>query len=217
MEIRLETLNSREDWKKNRGKFIGGSDVACVVGMNPYKTSQELWLEKTGRKQAPDLTGNKAVEYGTNCEPYLREIFKLDYPNMKVCYVDNNSWSNSEYPWARASLDGWLVDEKDRLGVLEIKTCTIKSKAQKESWNNRIPDNYYCQVLFYMAMIDADFVIVKAQLKYEYEDQEPYSITKHYRIERADVQNDIDELMEKAGEFAEYIKNDTEPPIVLNI
>lgn len=217
MAIKMEILKSHEDWKKNRGKHIGGSDVACVVGLNPYKTSQELWLEKTGRKQAPDLKGNKAVEYGTNCEPYLRSIFALDYPDYRVFYQENNSWSNTDYPWARASLDGWLQDENKRLGILEIKTCTIKSKSQKESWNNRIPDNYYCQVLFYMAITNADFVIVKAQLKYEYEGSEPYAITKHYRIERSEVEQDISELMEKAKEFSEYIEKDIEPPVILNI
>lgn len=217
MSIKMEVLKDKEEWKKNRGKYIGGSDVACVVGLNPYKTSQELWLEKTGRKQSPDLKGNKLVEYGTNAEEYLRNLFALDYPQMTVFYQDNNSWSNTDYPFGRASLDGWMKDENGRLGILEIKTCTIKSKTQKESWNERIPDNYFCQVLFYMAMVDADFVIVKAQLKYEYEGSEPYCVTKHYRIERADHEEDIAELMEKAKEFHKYIETDTEPPVVLNI
>lgn len=215
--VTMQILKNHEDWLKNRGRFIGGSDVACVVGLNPYKTSRELWLEKTKRKAPPDLSNNKAVKYGTEAEPYLRNLFALDYPNLNVFYQENNSWQNDKFPWARASLDGWVKDENGRLGILEIKTCTVKSKAQKDSWTNRIPDNYYCQVLFYMAVVEAEFVILKAQLKYEYEGQEPHCAVNHYRIERADVQDDINELMKKAEEFAHYLEIDEEPPIILNI
>ena len=28
---------------------IGGSDASAVIGKNPYKSNQDLWMEKTGR------------------------------------------------------------------------------------------------------------------------------------------------------------------------
>ena len=40
---------SRTEWLKERTKGIGGSDVATVLGLNPYKTPLELWEEKTGK------------------------------------------------------------------------------------------------------------------------------------------------------------------------
>jgi hypothetical protein len=43
----------------------------------------------------------------------------------------------------------------------------------------------------------------------------PYLQTKHYHIEREEVQEDIDYLMKKGAEFFEYIKNDKRPPLVL--
>jgi predicted phage-related endonuclease len=145
---------------------------------------------------------------------HLRGLFRLDYPQYKVDYVDNNSWTNSKYPWALASLDGWLTDENGRKGVLEIKTTEILQSMQKEKWNQRIPNNYYCQVLFYMAVVEADFAVLKAQLKTVFEGV-PYLQTKHYHIEREEVQEDIDYLMKKGAEFFEYIKNDKRPPLVL--
>lgn len=39
----------REDWLQIRKKGIGSSDAAAAVGLNPYKSQLELWLEKTGR------------------------------------------------------------------------------------------------------------------------------------------------------------------------
>ncbi|MGY0523162.1 lambda-exonuclease family protein, partial [Pseudomonas aeruginosa] len=39
----------REDWLQIRKQGIGSSDAAAAVGLNPYKSQLELWLEKTGR------------------------------------------------------------------------------------------------------------------------------------------------------------------------
>ena len=39
----------REDWLAVRKKGIGSSDAAAAVGLNPYKSQLELWMEKTGR------------------------------------------------------------------------------------------------------------------------------------------------------------------------
>ena len=42
----------REDWLAVRKQGIGSSDAAAAVGLNPYKSKLELWLEKTGRDTA---------------------------------------------------------------------------------------------------------------------------------------------------------------------
>ena len=39
----------REEWLNIRKKGIGSSDAAAAVGLNPYKSQLELWMEKTGR------------------------------------------------------------------------------------------------------------------------------------------------------------------------
>ena len=39
----------REEWLVVRKQGIGSSDAAAAVGLNPYKSQLELWLEKTGR------------------------------------------------------------------------------------------------------------------------------------------------------------------------
>ena len=105
------------------------------------------------RDRQEDISDKHYVQYGTKAERYLRELFKLDYPQYTVEYVKNNSFYNPKYPFARASLDGWLTDGSGRKGVLEIKTTEILSAGQRAKWKDRIPDNYFCQVLFYMAVI----------------------------------------------------------------
>ena len=212
--VEMLTLNSREEWLQKRTSYIGGGECSCLVGLNPYMSNVELWAQKTGRAKREDISDKSFVRYGTEAEQYLRELFKLDFPQYKVDYVENNLWLNNIYPFAHASLDGWLTDADGRRGILEIKTTNILQSMQKEKWNHRIPENYYCQILHYLAITDFDFAILKAQLKYDY-DGEIFLNTKHYFIERAEVEADISYLMQAEEKFAEYIVDDVEPPLIL--
>lgn len=212
--IEKTILSSREEWLKHRMQGIGGSEISAVVGLNPYMSNVDLWELKTGAMEPEDISDKPYIKYGTQAEPLLRELFKLDFPQYEVFYEENNSFRNSRYPWALASLDGWLRDENGRVGVWECKTTNILQSMQKEKWNHQIPTNYFCQVLLYMAVIEADFAILKAQLKTEFEGV-PYLQTRHYFIERADVQGDMDYLMQKGAEFWESVKNKEKPGLLL--
>lgn len=214
MMVEMTVLKDREAWLKNRTRGIGGSDISAVVGLNPYKTNVELWMEKTGQTTPEDISEKDYVKYGTEAECHLRELFKLDFPQYAVDYVENNSFTNSKYPWAVASLDGWLTDEDGRRGVWECKTTNILQSMQKEKWRNQIPMNYYCQCLFYMAVYEAEFCVLKAQLKTMF-DGVPYLQTRHYFIERSEVQADIDYLMQKGSEFWESVQIGQCPALVL--
>lgn len=212
--VEKRILDSRESWMKNRQKGIGGSEISAVVGRNPYMDNVTLWEIKTGRRKPDDLSGKPYVRYGTQAEEYLRMLFVLDFPQYKVMYEENNSFANDRYPFAQASLDGWLEDENGRMGILEMKTTEILWAGQREKWKGRIPMNYYCQVCFYMAVTEADFVVLKAQLKTDF-DGDVSLETRHYHIERSEAQEDMDYLMQKGAEFWEYVKSDTRPPLIL--
>lgn len=214
MAVEMTVLSSRKEWHENRSGGIGGSEISAVLGLNPYLSNVSLWELKTGRREQEDISEKPYVKYGRAAEQYLRELFSLDFPEYEVGYIDNNSFKNDKYPWAKASLDGWLTDKDGRKGILEIKTTEILSSMHKEKWRDKIPDNYYCQVLLYIAVIEADFAILKAQLKTEF-DGMPYIQTKHYHIERQEVQEDIDYIMKQGAEFWEYVKAGKKPPLVL--
>lgn len=207
-------LADRKSWLSHRENRIGGSDAACIVGMNPYKSNVELWEEKTGKKQADDISDKPYVRYGTEAEEHLRALFALDFPQYKVSYDENNMWVNDKYPFAHASLDAWLEDEDGRKGILEIKTTNILQSMQKEKWNNRIPDNYYCQILWYLGVTEFDYAILKSQLRYDYSG-DIFLTTKHYFIEREDVEDDIEYLLSKGSDFFENIKMNKKPSLVL--
>lgn len=211
--VQMKILQSRKEWLEARSKTIGGSDAAAVVGMSPWMSNTELWEQKT-RPQEPKEADSPVMEYGTKAEPLLRDLFQLDYPELKVMYQENNLYKNTELPWAHASLDGWLEDEKGRRGVLEIKTANIMSRGQAQRWQGKIPDNYFTQVLHEMAVYEADFAWVKAQLKWT-TSEEILLETKHFLIEREEVQKQIEYLMEAERTFWELIQTGTRPRLIL--
>ena len=211
----MHILNSHEDWLTARKNYIGGSDASAVIGMNPYKTNLELWQEKTGLVQPEDISEKPYVKYGHAAEAHLRELFALDFPEYEVGYEDNNLWTNSSFPFAHASLDGWLTDQDGRKGILEIKTTNILQSMQKEKWDHRIPDNYYIQVLHYLMVTEFDFAVLKAQLKYEFQGGDIMLQTKHYKIERSEVREDIAYLSQKEADFWKNVQNRKKPALLL--
>ena len=214
MSVKKLVLGSREDWLKARMNHIGGSDASACVGVNPYKSNVELWEEKTGQRQPEDISGKDCVIYGTKAEEFLRGLFVLDFPEYQVFYDDNNMFLNSDYLWMHASLDGELVDQEGRRGILEIKTTEIMQSMQKEKWNDRIPDNYFCQVLHYLAVTGYEFAVLKAQLKSEW-GGELRITTKHYFIERKDVEEDIKYLVDAEKRFWNCVQSGRRPDLIL--
>ena len=66
--------------------------------------------------------------------------------------------------------------------------------------DGKIPDNYYCQVLHYLAVTEYDFAVLKAQLKSEWHGELRITV-KHYFIERKDIEEDIRYLVEAEQRF----------------
>lgn len=158
-------MNDRKEWLKKRNKGIGGSDAGIIMNLNPWKTQHQLWLEKTGRAEAEDISNKPAVKYGTNAEEHLRELFKLDYPELEVEYSGNKIYYHKDYEYLIVTPDGHLINKDGVKGLLEIKTTTVRNKKGFEDWDNRIPDVYYCQCLHGMNVLDYEFTYLRVQIK----------------------------------------------------
>ena len=156
-------LNNREEWLQARQhQGIGGSEAGAVLGINKYQSNVELWEIKTGRKEAPDLSNNAAVQFGKTAEQHLRELFKLDYPEYSVDYHEFDMYVNDDHPFIFATLDGEITTKDGSKGILEIKTTTIQNRQQWDEWEDKIPDSYYAQILHQLAATGWSFAILKA-------------------------------------------------------
>lgn len=208
---------SREEWLAHR-HGIGGSDAAAVMGLSPWKSNVQLWEELTGRRKPADISDSPVVQYGTQAEKYLRDLFALDFPEYEVGYDENNCFTSALFPYAHASLDGYLTEkETGRQGILEIKTTNITSAVMLERWTGGVPDHYYCQVLWYLLVTGWSFAVLKAQLKFFFGGDLERIEIRHYRFERQDCLQDMESLAEEAKDFWHYVETDKCPPLKLNI
>lgn len=189
----------RESWLIARGRQgIGGSEAAAAVGLSPWMTPLELWRLKTGQTKAKDLSGNAAVEKGNQWEPILRDLFAATHPEYQVEYHQYDILYQDERPWLFATLDGELLKEDGRKGVLEIKTATPNGKTGWGKWSNgSMPENYYVQCCHELLASGFDFVRLFACL---FSMDGSYTI-KEYEVERCDAQDDIDWLLEQETRF----------------
>lgn len=213
--------DTHQSWLEGRKNGIGGSDASAVVGCNPFKTNVDLWEEKTGLRVPVDISDRPYVRYGHDAEPLLVRLFALDYQQYEVAYNDNYRVDyHDEHEFIFCTRDCDLVDKATGVrGALEIKTTEILSSAQKGKWHDRIPDNYYCQVLqYFVTDKDLQFVWVKAQIKSDYGEGDIRLMTKHYYFTREQCADDIAWLLAKEINFWEnYVKTKKRPNRLLPI
>lgn len=140
---------SHEDWLKLRQKGIGGSDSAAVCGFNRYCSPLEVWLRKTGRKDAePD---NDAMYFGRMLEPLIREEFSRRAGlKVQTCPF---IFASKKYPFMIANVDGVVTEKDGTKALLEIKTTNSFTTA-KELEDGGLPVEWYFQIQHYMAVTD---------------------------------------------------------------
>ena len=164
-------------WHEQRMRGIGGSDVAAIMGLSPWRTPVEVWLEKTGRAQPQDISDRPHVQRGVDLEAFVGEEFKRRHPEMSVRRV-NAVCQSIERPWAQASLDYEVADRSGgvlrKWGVLEIKT----SRSDLD-WKDGIPAYYLTQVMHYLSVTGRDFAWVAVRFDGDYIWE-----YREYRIER---------------------------------
>lgn len=136
---------SNKDVTYNRNKFIGGSDIAKIMGLSRWGTPLKLWAEKTGKLPAPDLSNVEAVEMGTRLEQFVADLFAVK--TGKSVRRSPKYYQHPDYPYMIAHVDR-LVTGTDEL--LECKTC---SAFKADEWEGEeIPQEYILQVMWYLGI-----------------------------------------------------------------
>ena len=157
MKIVVKTNNlSREEWLKYRTLGIGGSDVSIIAGINHFKSSHQLWLEKTNQIE-PEQTDSEYAHFGNLLEPIIRKEF-TERTGIKV-RQKHMLLQSDEYPFMIADLDGVIREENGDLAIFEAKTA---SAYKLDIWADEVPAPYILQVQHYMAVTGASRTYIAA-------------------------------------------------------
>lgn len=78
--MKVVDLNQRSaEWLEWRSKGVTASDIPIILGLSPYKTRWQLWAEKVGTINAPDLSNNPNVKRGVRLEDEARQMAEQRY------------------------------------------------------------------------------------------------------------------------------------------
>jgi len=152
-------------WHVWRRGGLGGSDVAAIMGLSPWKSRAELLKEKvTGKGGGPP---SFAMARGTRLEPIARRLYheRTGVEPVPVCV------QHDTIPWIRVSLDG-LCEQGGEQWIVEIKCPSVAHHAR--ALVGEIPDYYRVQVQYELLAcgIDpADYVSYSDNSEFSPEEQ----------------------------------------------
>lgn len=160
-------MNAREEWLAERRQGIGGSDIAAMLGLSPYKTPLQLWMDKTGRAvESFDPEAEERMHWGT----VLEDVVARHYATTRQVTIQriNKILQHPQCPIARANIDRAIVEIGSRarwddkagrvLGaskVLEVKTAHALARNSAE-WGDpgtdEVPQSYWLQCQWYLGI-----------------------------------------------------------------
>jgi putative phage-type endonuclease len=131
----------RDKWLAERRLGIGGSDVAPILGLSPWATPLDVYLDKIG--EAPPVEDTPAMAWGRAMEPLLRHAYAAQTGRQVA--VPTVSFVHPQHSFIRANLDG----ETDDGRIFEAKTART-GEGWGEPGSDEVPDAYGLQVQHYM-------------------------------------------------------------------
>ncbi len=120
---------SREEWLDIRKSGIGSSEVATIVGLNPWETPYQLWRRKVGLDEPKQE--NAAMRNGHHLEDAVSKMWN-DATGREIIKRSAIDWiiRDNDRPYLQVSPDRtyWLGESRspEAKGILEIKTTRMK-------------------------------------------------------------------------------------------
>lgn len=133
----------------DRQKYLGGSDVAAVLGVSPWKTALDLFNDKI-KPRGPERTGRQ-LSRGIRWESVVAEMLTetLVAHGHKVEIVGTNRrFKDPGHPFLAAEIDYEIrLDGAEEITNVELKTVhPFKMREWGESGSDELPIHYTAQV-----------------------------------------------------------------------
>jgi putative phage-type endonuclease len=182
---------------ENRKGLLGSSDIAAVLGLDPFRTPYDVYAEKTG-KVAEEESEKQVFTRGRYMETAL-----LKYSEHELGKLIVNP-ANLEFKY-----DNFIIDHPDAQVVKNRQPVEAKSVGQfgkYEEWGkpgtDEVPERVIIQCHVHLICCKSGYCHVPAYLPYR--EFQLYGVTKGAKL--------VQLILDRAGEFwNKHIKKDTPP------
>ena len=206
----IKRPGERAAWLELRRPYVGQSEAGIVLGLSPFRSACDLFLEKTGRVTRED-TPTEAMLLGIELEGYAARR-----------YMEKTGRTVRNYGYmvvrghALADVDRLIVPDGEKVashheeiraaGILECKTA-------RDEWDGEVPLHYQVQAQGYCELLDLPFCDFSVVFKNSSTHRCPADPGWEFlRVERDRAIGA--RIMEKIEEFAACVAADTPPPAV---
>jgi putative phage-type endonuclease len=144
----------------DRSSGLGGSDIAAIVGLSPYRSPLDVWAEKVGH---PSVISKDSLHlrFGTHLEPFVASEYERLTGNQTHVY--EGLLRHPSYPHLFGHVDRLVTNEGQHCvgpngvisasTVLECKTASAFMQAEwGECWSDQVPAAYLAQCIWYMSL-----------------------------------------------------------------
>lgn len=143
----------RPVWLEARRTGMGGSDALAALGLDPWKTRLEVYLDKLG--QAPEREATDRMRWGQIVEASILEWFT---ERTGIPVTRKGLLRSIARPWQLASLDAESADG----GIVEIKNTNYH---RRDEWaDEQIADGAEAQSQHYLDVTGRTHAWVVAQI-----------------------------------------------------
>ena len=157
----MNAITQREQWLLERRAGLGGSDIGAILGLSPYRTPVDVWLEKTGRAPANEET--LQMRFGTYAEEFVAQEY-----SAKTGFDVQRFTTMLHHPVAPVlgnvdrlviPIGAKVASHKKEIRTdrgLECKTANAFAASNDTEWGEEgtdaVPASYLVQCATYMAL-----------------------------------------------------------------
>lgn len=140
--------DDRKTWLAERRTGIGSSDAAAILGLSPWRSAWEIYMDKIG--ELPEVPPTEEMQWGLRLEPAIAQA-----------YQDTTGAALTQPPMMRHRDRTWMLASIDRIAdsgrIVELKTANpFQRQLWGEEGSDQVPEQYLIQVQHQMAVAESD-------------------------------------------------------------
>lgn len=199
--VLLSDATSPDDprWHEARSLGVGSSEIAALLGIDPWSTPLSLWLAKTGR--VPGKETSEPMKWGQLLEGPIAEEYAAR--NAVRALPSPGVLQNVDVPFALCNPDRMLAapDDPRPFSFVECKNVSAWKADGWDSDAGQMPVHYLAQVVWQLGVTGFDEAAVACLVGGQHFE----SLTVHANPTL------FASMLDKAEQFWDLVLSDTEP------